>query len=184
MAYWLTEANNVYNRIRTFYGSQSTANLPTDETGVFKGYAGVTKMVCLVTINAMRENWDLGWFTGDNVTRAAAFSEIAADVWTNSGFTASIPGIITFENWVFVATKANANLQRYFAGGEYGQLTNISDALTNAVSTVTNTAVDIVKTVVTVPSESAGLVAKWAPAVKWAAIIWGASKVLKAFKKA
>ena len=61
-------------------------------------------------------------------------------------------------------------------------MTNISDAISNAVSTVTDTAVDIVKTVVTVPSESADLVAQLAPAVKWAAIIWGTTKLLKAFK--
>lgn len=181
MAYWLTEANNVYEAVYKFYGGQQ---LPKDETGVFFGFEGCNKIVLLYTINAMRENWALGWYEGNATTRAAAFSEIAADVWTNSGFTASIQGIIKFENWVFVATKSNANMQRYFAGGEYGQLTNISDALTNAVSTVTDTAVDIVKTVVTVPSESAGFVAKLAPAVKWAAIIWGASKIFKVFKKA
>lgn len=181
MSYWLTEANKVYEAVYKFYGGRQ---LPNDESGVFFGFDGCTKVVLLYTINAMRDNWDLGWFTGNDTTRAAAFSEIAADVWTNSGFKASIQGIIKFQYWVYAATKSNANLQRYFSGGEYGQLTNISDALTNAVSTVTNTAVDIVKTVVTVPSESAGLVAKWAPAVKWAAIIWGASKILKAFKKA
>lgn len=181
MAYWLTEANKVYEAVYKFYGGRQ---LPKDESGVFFGFDGCNKVVLLYTINAMRENWSLGWFTDNATQRAAALSEIAADVWTDSKFTASIPGIIKFENWVFVAAKSNANLQRYFSGGEYGQLTNISDAITNAVSNVTNTAVDIVKTVVTVPSESAGLVAKWAPAVKWAAIIWGASKVLKAFKKA
>lgn len=179
MAYWLTEANNAYEAVYKKFGGQQ---LPTDENGVFFDFPGCTKVVLLYTINAMRENWDLNWYDGNATTRAAAFSEIAADVWTNSGFTASIPGIIKFENWVFVAAKSNENLRRYFAGGEYGQLTNISDAISNAVSTVTDTAVDIVKTVVTVPSESAGLVAQLAPAVKWAAIIWGASKILKALK--
>ena len=181
MAYWLTEANKAYEAI---YNKFSGQQLPKDETGVFFGFSGCNKVVLLYTINAMRENWALGWFDGNATQRAAAFAEIAADVWTNSGFTADLNGIIKFENWVFVATKSNANLQRYFAGGEYGQLTNISDALTNAVSTVTDTAVEIVKTVVTVPSESAGLVAKLAPAVKWAAILWGASKIFKAFEKA
>ena len=181
MSYWLTEANKVYEAVYNFYGGRQ---LPNDESGVFFGFDGCNKVVLLYIINSMRDNWALGWYTDNDTARAAAFSEIAADVWTESGFKASIPGIIKFENWVFVATKDNANMQRYFAGGEYGQLTNISDAITNAVSTVTNTAVDIVKTVITVPSESAGLVAKLAPAVKWAAIIWGASKLLKAFKKA
>ena len=184
MAYWLSEANNVYNRIRSFYGSQSAANLPADESGVFKGYAGVTKMVCLVTINAMRDNWSLNWFTSDNVRRAAAFAEIAAEVWQKAGFNCDISGIITFENWCFVAANGVPAILDYFAGGVYGDTTNVFIDTKELITNAASTAADAVKNILTTPSESAGLIAKWAPTVKWAAIIWGSYKILKAIKKA
>lgn len=182
MAYWLSEANNVYNRIRNFYGSQSAANLPADESGVFKGYAGVTKMVCLVTINAMRDNWGLDWFTGDNVRRAAAFAEIAAEVWQKDGFKCDLNGIITFENWCFVAAKGVPAILDYFAGGVYGDTTNVFINTKEMVTSAASTAADAVKNILTTPSDAAGLVAKFTPAIKWAAIIWGASKIIKAIK--
>lgn len=180
MAYWLSEANNVYNRIRSFYGSQSV--LPTDESGVFKGYAGVTKIVCLVTINAMRDNWSLNWFTADNVRREAAFAEIAADVWLKNGCNGSIPGIITFENWCFVAAKGVPEILDYFAGGVYGDTTNVFVNTKDIITSAASTAADAVETILTTPSDAAGLVAKIAPFAKWAVIIWGASKIIKAIK--
>lgn len=180
MAYWLSEANNVYNRIRSFYGSQSV--LPTDESGIFKGYAGVTKMVCLVTINTMRDNWSLNWFSGDNVRREAAFAEIAADVWLKDGCKCDLSGIITFENWAFVAAKGVPAILDYFAGGIYGDTTNVFVDTKEIVKNAASTAEDAVKTILTTPSDAAGLVAKIAPMVKWAAIIWGASKIIKAIK--
>lgn len=182
MAYWLSEANNVYNRIRSFYGSQSARNLPTDETGVFKGYAGVTKTVCLVTINAMRENWGLGWYTADNVQRAAAFAEIAGEIWAKQGFACDVNGIVTFENWCFVAAKGVPAILDYFAGGVYGDLNNVFVDTKEMVTSAASTAADAVKNILTTPSDAAGLVAKLTPAIKWAAIIWGASKLIKAIK--
>lgn len=182
MAYWLSEANNVYNRIRIFYGSQSARNLPTDESGVFKGYTGVTKMVCLVTINAMRDNWGLDWYTSNDVQRAAAFAEIAADVWMMQGRTCDIAGIITFENWCFVAAKGVPAILDYFAGGVYGDLTNVFVDTKEIVTSAASTAADAVKNILTTPSDAAGLVAKLTPAFKWAAIIWGTSKIIKAIK--
>lgn len=182
MAFWLSEANNVYNRIRSFYGSQSVRNLPTDESGVFKGYAGVTKTVCLVTIDAMRNNWGLDWYTSNNVQRAAAFAEIAADVWMQQGRTCDIAGIIAFENWCFVAAKGVPAILDYFAGGVYGDLTNVFVDTKEMVTSAASTAADAVKNILTTPSDAAGLVAKLTPAIKWAAIIWGASKIIKAIK--
>ena len=180
MAYWLSEANKVYEALYLFYNRN--ANLPQTDTGIFKGYAGCTKIVLLYTINALRENWQSGWYSDNSTQRAAGIAEVAGLVWAQTNFQADVNGIITFCNWVFVATKSSPDLQRYFAGGEYGQLTNIGTALTNVVQDVTGGAVEIVKNVLTVPSDTATLVQKIAPAVKWAAIIWGASKLIKAIK--
>lgn len=182
MAYWLSEANNVYNRMRSFYGSGGSQNLPVDDNGVFKGYKGVTKTVCLVTLNAMRENWGLNWYTSNATDRAAAFSEIAADVWLKQGLTCDVAGIVTFQNWAFVAAKGVPEILDYFAGGVYGDLTNVFVDTKELVSTAASGAADVVKNILTTPSDAAGLVAKIAPAIKWAAIIWGASKIIKAIK--
>lgn len=179
MAYWLSEADNVYEAIYRFYGGR---NLPTSEKDVFKGFSGCNRVVLLVTINAMRENWSLGWFTDNKVRRDAAFAEIAADVWLKSDFKADISGIVTFENWVFVAAKSSPNLVGYFSGGTYGDLTNIATAATDLVTDVASGAVDVVKNIITIPADSAGLVAQIAPWIKWGAILWGASKLVKVLK--
>lgn len=168
--------------MRIFYCSGGSQNLPVDDTGVFKGYNGVTKTVCLVTLNAMRDNWGLNWYTSNNVQRAAAFAEIASDVWMMQGRTCDISGIITFENWAFVAAKGVPEILDYFAGGVYGDLTNVFVDTKEKVTSAASTAADAVKNILTTPSDAAGLVAKIAPAVKWAAIIWGASKIIKAIK--
>lgn len=179
MAYWLSEANNVYEAVYRTYSGQ---NMPTGENDVFFGFKGCTKVVLLVLINSMRENWSLGWFTDDRVKREAAFAEIAADVWMQSNFQCDISGLVKFENWVFVAAKKYPAMVEYFSGGTYGDLTNIATAATDLVTDVASGAVEVVKNIITIPADSAGLVAQIAPWLKWGAIIWGASKVVKVLK--
>lgn len=179
--YWLSEANNVYEALYKFYGGRQ---LPTGTNDVFFGFPGCTKTVCLVTINAMRDNWGLGWFTDNKTQRDAAFSEIAAGVWMDSKFNADINGIIKFENWVYVAAKSSSAMQGYFAGGDYGDLTNIATAARDAINSIVSTGKDIVTSVLTVPGDSVNLVTKLTPFLKWAAILWGVSKVVKVLKKA
>ena len=178
MAFSLNEANNAYNAVRRFYGSQGERHLPADENGLFMDFAGVNKIVLLVTINAMRENWDLGWFTNDNTQRAAAFSEIAAEVWMLDKFQCDINGIIKFENWVFVACNANENLIRYFSGGVYGDLTDVFTTTKEKITDIATSAKDVITDIVTIPGESVNLVSKIGPWLKWIVIIYGASKIL------
>ena len=162
--YWLSEADNAYEAIYNFYGGR---NLPTGENDVFFGFTGCTKVVLLVTINAMRENWGLGWYTDDNVQRAAGFADIAADVWRMNNFACDYNGIVKFENWVFVACKDLPNLLEYMAGGSYGDLTNIANAFVEKTGAVFNKAVDVVKNVLTIPGESVTLAQKL---TRWATI--------------
>lgn len=179
MAYWLSEANNVYEAIYKQFGGR---NMPVGETDVFFGFRGCTKTVLLVLINALRDNWGLGWYTSDKSKRDAAFAEIAAIVWMDDNFKCDVSGLVKFENWVFVACADSAAVRNYFAGGDYGDLTNIATAASNVVTNVIDTGKDLVTNILTVPGDSANLVAKVAPWLKWAAIIWGASKVFKILK--
>lgn len=175
MAFSLNDANNVYEAMRRFYGGDK---LPADYPGDFMGFSGVHKIVLLVTINAMRENWNLGWFTDDNEKRAIAFSEIAAEVWMEDKFQCDINGIIKFENWVFVACKSNPKMIEYFSGGTYGDLTDVFTTTKEKISDVATSAKDVIKEIVTIPGESVNLVSKIGPWLKWIVIIYGASKVL------
>lgn len=183
MANWLTESEHAYSYLYNFYDGNK--NLPRYNDEVFFGYSGCVRQILLVTLNAMRENWGLNWYNTDNVNRQAIFSEIAAEIWVKSGFSFDVNALIKFQNWVFVAAQKTPQLLNYLKGGSFSDFVNVKTAITDVSSKVSSgisNAVDVVKEIITIPSESVNLVARIAPAVKWAAIIWGASKIIKAIK--
>jgi len=183
MANWLTESEYAYKNLYDFYNGNK--NLPRYNDEVFFGYSGCVRQILLVTLNAMRENWGLNWYNTDNVNRQAIFSEIAAEIWAKSGFAFDVNALIKFQNWVFVAAQKTPQLLNYLKGGSYGDFVNIQTAISDVsdkVSSGISSAVDVVKEVITIPSESVNLFTRIAPALKWIAIMYGITKIYKFVK--
>lgn len=144
MAFEITDssAKNIY---RTLYSYYNGAQLPDDSTGVFFDFANYTKDKLIYTIEFMKRQFSLGWFTQDYATRSAAIDKIARALYTAFNQTVSIAGIKKFCNWVYSFATHDTDAANYFAGNaDYSYFdalfkdvsTNLGDKVTNALETV------------------------------------------------
>ncbi len=108
-----SSAQNIY---KTLYSYYLGANLPDNDTGVFFGFANYTKDKLIYTIEFMRRQYGLGWFTDDYETRAAAIDKISKALYTAFNQSVSITGIKKFCNWIYSFAKNDADAAAYFSG--------------------------------------------------------------------
>lgn len=137
-----SSAKNIYKTLYSFYNGQQ---LPDDETGVFFGFANYTKDKLIYTIETMKRQFNLGWFTNVAATRATAIDKIARGLYTTFSKTVALDGIKKFCNWVYNFARNDQDAANYFSGNsDYSYFdalfkdisTNLSDKVTNAVETI------------------------------------------------
>lgn len=144
MAFEITDssAKNIY---RTLYSYYNGAQLPDDSTGVFFDFANYTKDKLIYTIEFMKRQFCLGWFTQDYTVRSNAIDKIARSLYTAFNQSVSIAGIKKFCNWVYSFATKDQDAANYFSGNsDYSYFdalfkdvsNNLGDKVTNALETV------------------------------------------------
>lgn len=137
-----SSAKNIYKTLYSYYNG---ANLPDNDTGVFFGFANYTRDKLIYTIEFMKRQYGLGWFTNVYETRAAAIDKISKALYTAFNQSVAIAGIKKFCNWVYSFAKNDTDAARYFAGeSDYSYFDalfkdiseNVSNKVSNAVETV------------------------------------------------
>ena len=137
----LSSAANIYNAVYRFFDGQQ---LPADDTGVFFGFAGMTKAVLIAAIEALQNNSAYLNYTNDSKdNRDFWFNEAYNDL-LKSGVSCPRDGAIKWFNWLYVAAKGNPDIKDYFGGKPY---TTVQDITTAIVQAATGIKDDVVETV-------------------------------------
>lgn len=115
MAFVVTDssAKNIYATMYKYYGGQQ---MPDNETGVFFGFANYTKDKLIYTIEFLKKQYGLGWFTTDAEQKTKAFDKIAKALYVAFNQSVSIDGIKKFCNWVLAFARKDADAAAYFSG--------------------------------------------------------------------
>lgn len=137
-------AKNIYNAMCKWYNSPNNLPNHVGDKGVFKGYANFTRDKLWFCIETLKKNYGLGWFTDDYAARNAALESIATALYNTFGGAVEFSGIKTFLAWVYNFAKNDVDAVKYFSGGDYSLLDNISKTVqTSIVEPVKEVAQDI-----------------------------------------
>lgn len=157
-------AKNIYKTMYSFYGGQQ---MPDNSTGVFFGFANYTKDKLIYTIEAMKRNYSLGWFTSVAQTRANAIAKISRALYTTFNQSVSYDGIKKFCNWVYNFAKADEDAANYFSGNsDYTYFDALFKDVSNNVGNKVSNAIETIEYGIKYPSidkitPSTGTVVKW-----------------------
>lgn len=128
-----SDEENIYNAIRRFYSNAS--KFPTDDTGLFQGFPGVTKKVCEYIIATLKNNYAGGWFTSG--FKDEYINPIVDAIVTETG--ADRAGVRRFCSHVFVAAQGDKDIFNYIAGGSYSGLDDLNKQIREGVSSAADT---------------------------------------------
>lgn len=119
LAWTLTDsqAKNIYNALYKWYNSPS--NFPNYQTGagVFFNFQNYTLDKLYYTIEYLKKNYKLGWFTDNYTDRLNAINRIATNLYDIFSGQVSKDGIKKFCTWVYNFAKQNEAATNYFTGG-------------------------------------------------------------------
>lgn len=152
MAYTVTDssAKNIYNTMYRYYGGQQ---MPDDETGVFFGFANYTRDKLIYTIEFLKRQYSLGWFTTDAVKKIEAFNKIARSLYTAFNQTVSIDAIKKFCNWVLAFAKNDSDAAKYFAGeADYSYFDDLFKNVSTSVGSKVSNALETIEYGIKYPS--------------------------------
>lgn len=172
MSFTVTDssAKNIYNTMFDYYAGR---NMPDGNTGVFFGFANYTKDKLIYTIEFLRRQYGLGWFTSDYNTRAAAFDRIANALYITFDQSVSKSGIVKFCNWVYSWAKTDPDAAAYFDGSkEWGFIDAMFKSIGDTVSEKVSNVVETVEYGAKVPSFET-ITPKSGTLVKWGVIAVG-----------
>lgn len=108
-----SSAKNIYTTMYQYYSGQQ---MPDNDTGVFFGFANYTKDKLIYTIEFLKKQYGLGWFTTDFEQKTKAFDKIAKALYIAFNQSVSIDGIKKFCNWVLSFARKDADAAAYFSG--------------------------------------------------------------------
>lgn len=172
MSYVVTDssAKNIYKTMRDYYAGRQ---MPDDDTGVFFGFANYTRPKLIYTIEFLRRQYGLGWFTNDYNQRAAAFDRIANALYTSFDQTVSKSGIVKFCAWVYSWAKTDPDAAAYFDGSkEWGFIDAMFKSIGDTVSEKVSNVVETVEYGAKVPSFET-ITPKSGTLIKWGVIAVG-----------
>lgn len=137
-------AKNIYNAMCKWYNSPSNLPNHVGDTGVFFGFQNFTRDKLWYCIEQLKKNYSLGWFTDDYNNRMTALDKISNELYKTFGGSVDISGIKKFLSWVYNFAKNDVDAIKYFSGGDYSLLDNISKTVqTTIVEPVKEVAQDI-----------------------------------------
>lgn len=175
-----SSAKNIY---RTMYDYYQGANMPDDSTGVFFGFANYTKDKLIYTIEFLRRQYSLGWFTDDYNQRKEAFDRIANALYIAFDQTVSKSGIVKFCNWVYSWAKKDQDAAAYFSGSsDWSLFDSVWRSVTDTVGEKVSNAVETIDYGLKVPSLDVVTPSK-NQLIKWALIIGGGLLVVNYVSK-
>lgn len=143
MSYVVTDSSapNIYSTMYKYYGGR---NMPEGNAGVFFGFANYDKDKLIYTIEFLKGQYGLGWFTDDFETRSNAINRIVNGLYTAFNQSVSKDGIKKFCNWVYAWAKTDKDAVSYFSGeSSYtfldAMFKDVSETIGNKVSNVVET---------------------------------------------
>lgn len=165
-----SDAKNVYGALYAYYAGQQ---LPDGSTGVFFGFDNYTKDKLIYTIEFMKRNYNLGWFTDNFDDRAAAIAKIADSLYKMFDYNVDWDGIKKFCNWVYSFAAHDPQIANYFSGaGSFTLFDSIVKDVKETVGSKVSSALETVSYGVQYPSLKS-LLPETGTVVKWGLIIGG-----------
>lgn len=168
-----TQAKNIYNALYKWYNSPS--NFPNYQTGagVFFNFPNYTLDKLYYTIEYLKKNYGLGWFTDDFSARTNAIAKIAAGLSEVFDGQVSQDGIKKFCTWVYNFAKQNEAATKYFtSGGSFNVIDTAAVALDEVVIKPASQALENVSYAIQYPS-LASITPNFSTLIKWGAIVGG-----------
>lgn len=135
----MSSSQNIYNAVGRFFGWQ---NIPQNDTGVFFGFAGMTRPVMIAAIEALQRNSAYLDFKTDNrENRDFWFNAAYLDIVSmNATGGAPVEAFTKWFNWLYVAAAGNDDIRAYFGGRPYSVADYvgaiIGEKLTDAKETI------------------------------------------------
>lgn len=182
MSFLVTDssAKNIY---RTMYEYYNGRQLPDNNAGVFFGFANYTKDKLIYTIEFLRRQYSLGWFTDNYDQRQAAFDRIASALYVAFDQTVAKSGIVKFCNWVYSWAKNDPDAAAYFSGSsDWSLFDSVWRSVTDTVGEKVSSAVETIDYGMKVPSLDY-VTPKTNTLIKWALIIGGGLLVVNYISK-
>lgn len=139
----MSSASNIYNLVGNLYSWQNMPN----PSGVFFGFAGMTKNVLLDAMEALRTNSAYLDFKTDSASnRNFWFNEAYKDL-EQAGKTggAAKAGFIKWFNWLYVAARANETIKDYFGGKPYSLTEYVFDTIKDSVTGAASSAAETIE---------------------------------------
>lgn len=166
-----SSAKNIYKTMREYYAGQQ---MPDDDTGVFFNFANYTRPKLIYTIEFLRRQYGLGWFTNNMAEKEAAFNKIANALYIAFDQTVSKNGIIKFCNWVLAFARKDPDAAAYFEGSkEWGALDALFKSVGDTVTNKISNAVETVEYGLNVPTAFESATPKTSTLVKWGLMVGG-----------
>ena len=146
-------ARNIYERIRSFFGTNQNmlSKFPWMGMGTFYDFYGVTQTVLIKTVEILHDT--AGWLTGSNTDRNLIFTNIANMV---AEATQCDPeGVKKFCTLAYVAANSDTSIYKYFSNpdAKYTFFDKIADAVSDTATKVKDTTIEMAEYAVT-PSET------------------------------
>lgn len=182
MSFAITDssAKNIYNTMYSYYDGQQ---MPDDNTGVFFGIANYTKDKLIYTIEFLRRQYSLGWFTEDFNQRKEAFNRIANALYIAFDQTVPKSGISKFCSSVYAWARKDPDAAAYFSGSsDWSLFDSVWRSVTDTVGQKVSNAVEIIDYGMKTPSLDVVTPSK-NQLIKWALIIGGGLLVINYVSK-
>lgn len=115
--------------------------MPKDSSGVFFGYAGLTRAVLISAIEALQANAGYLNFESDSKENRDFWFEEAYRDLSESGKTggAAKSGLIKWFNWLYVAAAGNSDIKDFFGGKPYSFTQYVTGVISDKLSDVSET---------------------------------------------
>lgn len=173
-----TEAKNIYNALYKWYNSPSNFPNYQNGSGVFYNYPNFTLDKLYYCIEALKNNYSLGWFTADFTKRQTALTTLSNSLYNVFAGQVDASGIYKFLQWVYNFAKQNESAVKYFSGGNFSIIDSAAVVLDEVAVKPITSAVDTVKYAIDYPSLKNLLPDNWT-LLKWGLIIGGGLYVWK-----
>lgn len=139
----MSSASNIYNLVGNFYGWR---NMP-ETSGVFFGFANMTKNVMIDAMEALRANSAYLNFKNDSKSNRdfwfnEAYNDLVKDGKTGG---ASKDAFIKWFNWLYLAAAGNETIKEYFGGKPYSLTDYVFDTIKDSVTGAASSAAETIE---------------------------------------
>ena len=121
--------SNIYDAIGDFYNWRQMPKYSF--SGGFFDYPKCTRGALEKLIDNLKANYR-GWLNVDLSTRNATFASVASSTAEQTG--AEYEGLYKFCNWVYVACNGDADILKWFSGGEFSSIDYLTKTVTQDVA--------------------------------------------------